>query len=71
MTNTSEQLQPMAEPTNGPRSIKGIIRDLSQPLAKRHLKTRRQGGAELTYIDWRGVGEFASRHNSKAGRVPC
>jgi hypothetical protein len=51
MTN-NEQIQPMAEPTNGPRSIKDIIADLSKPLAKRHLKTRRQGGAELTYIEW-------------------
>jgi hypothetical protein len=51
MTN-NEQIQSMAEPTNGPRSIKDIIADLSKPLAKRHLKTRRQGGAELTYIEW-------------------
>jgi hypothetical protein len=52
MTNASQELQPVAEPTNGTRSIKDIIRDLSAPLAKRHLKTRRQGGTELTYIEW-------------------
>ena len=49
MTNTSEQLQPIAD---GPRSIRDIIVDLSKPLAQRHLKTRRQGGAELTYLEW-------------------
>ena len=52
MTNTSEQLQPVTGPTEGPRSIKQIIEDLSKPLAQRHLKTRRQGGTELTYIEW-------------------
>ena len=36
----------------GSRSIRDIIRDLSQPIAARHLKTRRQGGTELTYIEW-------------------
>ena len=52
MTNTSDQLQPVTGSTDGPRSIKDIITDLSKPLAQRHLKTRRQGGTELTYIEW-------------------
>jgi len=34
------------------RSIEDIIRELSKPIAPRHLKTRRQGGTELTYIEW-------------------
>ena len=50
MTNDSTQLQPVTE---GPRSIRDIITDLSKPLPKRHLKTRRQGVTELTYIEWR------------------
>ena len=49
MTNDSTQLQPVTE---GPRSIRDIITDLSKPLPKRHLKTRRQGVTELTYIEW-------------------
>jgi len=49
MTNATE-LQPIAD--NGPRSIREIIADLSKPIAQRHLKTRRQGGTELTYIEW-------------------
>src|SRR5262245_56191289 len=52
MTNTSEQLQQVSAPAEGPRSIRDIIADLSKPLAARHLKTRRQGGTELTYIEW-------------------
>lgn len=35
-----------------PRSIREIVRDLSKPVAKRHLRTRKQGGKELTYISW-------------------
>src|SRR5262249_43648021 len=41
-----------AEQHDLPRSIRDIIADLSKPLAAKHLKTRKQGGAELTYIEW-------------------
>ncbi|MBA2620263.1 MAG: DUF1071 domain-containing protein [Acidobacteria bacterium] len=34
------------------RSIRDIVKDLSKPVAKRHLRTRKQGGKELTYIAW-------------------
>ena len=36
----------------GLRSIREIVRDLSKPVAKRHLRSRKQGGKELTYISW-------------------
>jgi len=49
MTNATE-LQPIAD--NRPRSIRDIVADLSKPIAQRHLRTRRQGGTELTYIEW-------------------
>jgi hypothetical protein len=52
MENHSDQLQEVSAPADGPRSIKAIITDLSKPLARRHLKTRRQGGNEITYIEW-------------------
>ena len=54
MTNTSDQLQEISGPseTVSLRSIRDVVRDLSKPLAPRHLKTRRQGGTELTYIEW-------------------
>lgn len=33
-------------------SIKDIVHDLSKPVDPRRLKTRKQGGRELTYIPW-------------------
>jgi len=35
-----------------PRSISEIITELSRPVAERHLKQRKQGGALLSYIEW-------------------
>ncbi len=52
MNNTSEQIQEVSAPAEGPRSIRDIIAELSRPVAARHLKTRKQGGAELSYIEW-------------------
>jgi len=52
MTNTSEQLEPVNAPADGPRSIRDIVTDLSKPLAQRHLKTRKQGGHDITFIEW-------------------
>lgn len=34
------------------RSIRDIIKDLSKPVAKRHLRTRKQGGKTINYISW-------------------
>lgn len=34
------------------RSIREIVKDLSKPVAARHLRKRKQGGKELTYIAW-------------------
>jgi hypothetical protein len=52
MTNTGEQLQTVAEPTNGPRSITAIIADLSRPVNPQRLKQRQQGGRTLDYLPW-------------------
>ena len=46
-----EELSPKNESTEM-RSIREIVKDLSKPVAKRHLRTRKQGGKELTYISW-------------------
>ena len=44
---------PQTEPgVQNLRSIRDIIKDLSKPVANRHLRTRKQGGKELTYISW-------------------
>ena len=34
------------------RSIRDIIKDLSKPLAKRHLRSRKQGGKDIKFISW-------------------
>ncbi|MGI8555230.1 MAG: Rad52/Rad22 family DNA repair protein, partial [Pyrinomonadaceae bacterium] len=34
------------------RSIREIVKDLTKPVAKRHLRTRKQGGKEISYIAW-------------------
>jgi hypothetical protein len=51
MTNATE-LQPIAELTNGPRSITAIIADLSRPVNPQRLKQRQQGGRTLDYLPW-------------------
>ena len=34
------------------RSIRDIVKDLTKPVAKRHQRTRKQGGKEIQYIAW-------------------
>lgn len=34
------------------RSIRDIIADLSKPVAKRHLRSRKQGGKDILYVSW-------------------
>src|SRR5215472_2342467 len=52
MTNSSEQLQEVSAPADGPRSIKDIVRDLSKPVNPQRLKQRQQGGRTLDYLPW-------------------
>ncbi|HEY0427309.1 MAG TPA: Rad52/Rad22 family DNA repair protein [Pyrinomonadaceae bacterium] len=44
------------------RSIRDIVRDLSKPVAKRHLRTRKQGGKELTYIAWHDAVKYLDHY---------
>lgn len=37
---------------NDLRSIREIVKDLSKPIAQKHLRKRRQGGKEITYVAW-------------------
>ena len=37
---------------NNMRSIREIVKDLSKPIAQKHLRKRRQGGKEITYLAW-------------------
>ena len=41
-----------ASPEGGRRPIAAIVADLSRPVAPRHIRTRKQGGSTLSYIEW-------------------
>lgn len=36
----------------GNRTIAAIVADLSRPVAPRHIRTRKQGGSTISYIEW-------------------
>ncbi len=46
----------------GMRSIRDIVRDLSKPVAKRHLRVRRQGGKEIHYIAWHDAVKYLDHY---------
>lgn len=50
----TEEFEDVAENTNKYelRSIRDIVADLSKPVAKRHLRTRKQGGRDIKFISW-------------------
>lgn len=46
----------------GLRSIREIVKDLSKPVAKRHLRARKQGGKEITYIAWHDAVKYLDHY---------
>lgn len=58
MAETTSQVQEQDTLDNqlnhedGLRSIRDIVKDLTKPVAKRHLRTRKQGGREIAYLSW-------------------
>lgn len=44
------------------RSIRDIVKDLSKPVAKRHLRTRRQSGKEIRYIAWHDAVKYLDHY---------
>ncbi len=44
------------------RSIREIIKDLSKPVAKRHLRSRKQGGKEIQYIAWHDAVKYLDHY---------
>lgn len=52
----------MSHVAAGFRSIRDIVKDLSKPIAKRHLRTRKQGGKELTYIAWHDAVKYLDHY---------
>ncbi len=47
-----------------PRSIREIVKDLSKPVAKRHLRTRKQGGKQIEYIAWHDAVKYLDHYAS-------
>ena len=44
------------------RSIREIVRDLTKPVAKRHLRVRKQGGKEINYIAWHDAVKYLDHY---------
>ena len=44
------------------RSIRDIVSDLSKPVAKRHLRVRKQGGKEIQYISWHDAVKYLDHY---------
>jgi len=56
-----EELDSKNEST-GLRSIREIVKDLSKPVAARHLRKRKQGGKEITYIAWHDAVKYLDHY---------
>lgn len=44
------------------RSIRDIVKDLSKPVAKRHLRVRKQGGKEIQYLSWHDAVKYLDHY---------
>ncbi len=52
------------KPETGFRSIKDICADLKKPIAQKHLRKRRQGGKEITYLAWHDAVKYLDHYAS-------
>jgi len=44
------------------RSIRDIVKDLSKPIAQKHLRKRRQGGKEINYLAWHDAVKYLDHY---------
>src|SRR5215204_7064094 len=51
-----------AETSSELRSIREIVKDLSKPIAQKHLRKRRQGGKEITYLAWHDAVKYLDHY---------
>lgn len=54
--------QQINETSGGLRSIRDIVKDLSKPVAQKHLRKRRQGGKEITYLAWHDAVKYLDHY---------
>lgn len=59
-----EETSNFADGKDEPRSIRQIVLDLSKPVAKRHLRSRKQGGKEIRYIAWHDALKYLDHYAS-------
>lgn len=52
ITETAAALAPQAPTTPCLRALAEILADLKKPPAQKHLRTKKKGGTELTFIPW-------------------
>jgi hypothetical protein len=52
LTETHNETGGEEKSKSGLRSIRDITKDLSKPIAQKHLRKRRQGGKEIIYLAW-------------------
>ena len=51
-----------SESQGGLRSIREIVKDLQKPIAQKHLRKRRQGGKEITYLAWHDAVKYLDHY---------
>ena len=61
-TELEKNEQSMNETAGGLRSIRDIVKDLSKPVAQKHLRKRRQGGKEITYLAWHDAVKYLDHY---------
>lgn len=59
-----EETNDFADGKDEPRSIREIVKDLSKPVAKRHLRSRKQGGKDIRYIAWHDALKYLDHYAS-------
>lgn len=63
-TEEFEETSNFAEGKYELRSIREITADLSKPVAKRHLRLRKQGGKEIKYLAWHDAIKYLDHYAS-------
>ena len=65
-TQAAAELETTENQTNetltGLRSIREIVKDLSKPIAQKHLRKRRQGGKEILYLAWHDAVKYLDHY---------
>ncbi len=61
--SNENQLENTSEKSNAElRSIREIVKDLTKPIAQKHLRKRRQGGKEITYLSWHDAVKYLDHY---------